>query len=223
MDLKEAYNRVDRNIFLAKLKQLNVGDTFINFLASYYFLDNISTQSSGERTRKQYQKQGLCKGCNLSSILFIIYTSELSNRMRARGLGVKLDLGEIICILLLADDIILIADSLETLDELQKILEQWCSDFRMKISLSKTCIITTLEDYECLITDTETMEEEVINHVSSYKYPGITQFVTPWRTSQKKGKEMVERAKTDKNGPGLSSWITQWQCQPCGKTLSFCV
>ena len=90
MDLKEAYNRVDRNIFLAKLKQLNVGDTFINFLASYYFLDNISTQSSGKRTRKQYQKQGLCKGCNLSSILFIIYTSELSNRMRARGLGVGL-------------------------------------------------------------------------------------------------------------------------------------
>ena len=53
------------------------------------------------------------------------------------------------------------------------------------------------------------MEEEVINHVRSYKYLGITQFITPWRTSQKKGKEMVERAKTDKNGPGLSSWITQ--------------
>ena len=76
VDLKEAYDRVDRNILLAKLKQLNVGDKFLNFLTSYYFLNNISTQSSGKRTRKQYQKRGLRQGCNLSSILFIIYTSE---------------------------------------------------------------------------------------------------------------------------------------------------
>ena len=81
--------------------------------------------------------------------------------MWARGLGVKLDSGEVICILLFANDIILIADSVETLDELRRILEQWCSDFRMKISISKTSVITTLEDYECSITDTETMEEEL--------------------------------------------------------------
>ena len=179
VDLKEAYDRVDRNILLAKLKQLNVGDKFINFLTSYYFLDNISTQSSGQRTRKQYQKQGLRQGCNLSSILFRIYLSELSNRMRAQDLGIKLESGEVVCILLFADDIILVADSVESLEKLRKILEQWCLDFKMKISISKTNVITSLEDYECAITDSGTMEEEIINHVSSYKYLGVTQFLTP--------------------------------------------
>ena len=56
VDLKEAYDRVDRNVLLAKLKQLNVSNKFINFLSSYYFLDNISSAASGKRTRKQYQK-----------------------------------------------------------------------------------------------------------------------------------------------------------------------
>ena len=111
VDLKEAYDRVDRNILLAELKQLNVGDKFINILTSYYF--HISTQSSEQRTRKQCQKQGLCQGCNLSSILFIIYLSELSNRMRTQELGIRLDSGELVCILLFPDDIILIADSVK--------------------------------------------------------------------------------------------------------------
>ena len=199
VDLKEAYDRVDRNILLAKLKQLNVGDKFTNFLTNYYFLDNISTQSSGQRTRKQYQKRGLRQGCNLSSILFIIYLSELSNRMRAGDLGIKLESGEVVCILLFADDIILVADSVESLEKLKKILEQWCLDFRMKISISKTNVITSLEDYECAISDSGTMEEEIINHVNSYKYLGVTQFLTPWRTSQRKGKEMLDTARTYKN------------------------
>ena len=91
VDLKEAYDRVDHDILLCKLKQLNVCDKFINFLSSYYFLDNISTESSGKRTRKQYQKQGLHQGCNLSSILFILYMIELSVKMRASGVGVRLE------------------------------------------------------------------------------------------------------------------------------------
>ena len=91
VDLKEAYDRVDHDILLCKLKQLNVCDKFINFLSSYYFLDNISTESSGKRTRKQYQKQGLHQGCNLSSFLFILYMIELSVKMRASGVGVRLE------------------------------------------------------------------------------------------------------------------------------------
>ena len=93
IDLQEAYDRVDRDILLTKLKQLNVSSKFIDFLSSYYFLDNISTASSGKRTRKQYQKRGLRQGCNLSSVFFIIYMSELSYWMRAAGVGVRLESG----------------------------------------------------------------------------------------------------------------------------------
>ena len=175
VDLKEAYDRVDRNVLLAKLKQLNVSSKFINFLSSYYFLDNISSAASGKRTRKQYQKRGLRQGCNLSSILFIIYMSELSARMRSSGVGVRLESGEIVNILLFADDIILISNSPETLELLKGILETWCINFRMKISISKTNVITSLEDLVCFIQDPETLHDEVVSHVSNYKYLGIQQ------------------------------------------------
>ena len=89
IDLQEAYDRVDRDILLTKLKQLNVSSKFIDFLSSYYFLDNISTASSGKRTRKQYQKRGLRQGCNLSSVLFIIYMSEDEGSRSRSPTGVR--------------------------------------------------------------------------------------------------------------------------------------
>ena len=173
IDLQEAYDRVDRNILRAKLKQLNVSTKFINFLSNYYFLDNISTASSGKRTRKQYQKRGLRQGCNLSSVLFIIYMSELSRRMRATGVGVHVESGVFINVLLFADDIILIANSPETLDQLKDIMETWCLDFRMKILIGKTKIITSLEDLKCSLQDLEKMESEIVDHVSNYRYLGV--------------------------------------------------
>ena len=82
IDLTEAYDRVDRHILIRKLEQLKIPNTFVNFLKNYYFEDNISSATAGQRTRKQYQKRGLRQVCNLSSILFIIYMSELGQRMR---------------------------------------------------------------------------------------------------------------------------------------------
>ena len=52
VDLKEAYDRVDRNVLLAKLRQLNFPDRFFSFLMDYYFQDNVSTSSTGNRSRK---------------------------------------------------------------------------------------------------------------------------------------------------------------------------
>ena len=199
VDLKEAYDRVDRSILLQKLKQLNVPKTFTNFLENYYFQDNISTLASGERTRPQYQKRGLRQGCNLSSILFILYLSELSNRMRASGLGAQLPDGSLVNILLFADDIIILGRTPDELERLRGILEVWCKDFRMKVSAAKTNLISPDKEYTCQLHDRITQESDVIERVTSYKYLGVHQFITPARTSSAKGLTMVSRANSYKD------------------------
>jgi len=40
----------------------------------------------------------------------------------------------------------------------------------MKISVSKTNITTSLEDLICKVTDTNTLEEEIVADVNNYKY-----------------------------------------------------
>ena len=135
VDLNEAYDRVDWSILLEKLILLNVpvAATFINFLESYYFQDNVSTASGGERTRPQYQKHGLRQGCNLSAVLFILYLSKLGRRMQLCCVGTRLLSGELLNILLFADNVIILASSVEDLLILKGIFKQWCRDFRMKV------------------------------------------------------------------------------------------
>ena len=113
VDLKEAYDRVD-TILLAKLRQLNFPTTFVNFLNNYYFQDWISMASGGTRTKQQYQKRGLRQGCNLSSGLLIIYLIEFGRRMRASGIGIRLPGVDLVNILMFADDIIILARSVDT-------------------------------------------------------------------------------------------------------------
>ena len=199
VDLKEAYDRVDRNILFAKLKQLNFPERFITLLTSYYFQDNVSTSSTGARSKTQYQQRGLRQGCNLSSVLFIIYVSELARRIRSSGHGVRLDSGEVIGILLFADDIILIADNTASINALRAILEGWCSDFKMSVSIGKTNIITPDQNFICSVSSDGNSESDIIDQVESYKYLGVMQYAETKRTTKHKGEEMLKRAKMYKN------------------------
>ena len=199
VDLKEAYDRVDRNILFAKLKQLNFPERFITLLTSYYFQDNVSTSSTGARSKTQYQQRGLRQGCNLSSVLFIIYVSELARRIRSSGHGVRLDSGEVIGILLFADDIILIADNTDSINALRAILEGWCSDFKMSVSIGKTNIITPDQNFICSVSSDGNSESDIIDQVESYKYLGVMQYAETKRTTKHKGEEMLKRAKMYKN------------------------
>ena len=155
----------------------------------YFFQDNISTSSTGTRSRTQYQKRGLHQGCNLSSVLFIIYVSELAHRVPRSGLGVRLESGETIGILLFADNIILIASSPSDLASLSSILESWCSDFKMLVSVAKTNVISPGDDFECSVSCDGISEATVISQVASYKYLGVNH-----RTSHHKGADMIRHA-----------------------------
>ena len=126
---------------MAKLKQLNFPNSFIDFLQHYYFNDNVTSMSGGIQTNPQYQSRGLRQGCNLSSILFAIYISELGFRVENSGLGVEIN-GEIVGLLMFADDLVFVTDNKDQIFQFKQILEKWSSDFRMKVSERKTQIIT---------------------------------------------------------------------------------
>ena len=134
------------------------------------------------------------EGCNLSSILFIIYISELGQRLSDSGCGVTLPSGEVISYLKFADDIFLVSNCDVDLDELKQILEGWCYNFRMKISAKKTQVIAQGE-FDWVITDTDGGALIELKQVSEYKYLGVEQKLSLTETSKAKGLSMVDRAK----------------------------
>ena len=193
IDLKAAYDTVDRTILISRLQKYNFPTEFILFLQDYYYNDYITSMSAGEPTKYLFQKRGLRQGCNLSPILFLIVVSDLSIDLENSKTGIEFR-DKIIGHLLFADDIILIAEKEEDIVKLKRILEKWCYNFNMKISCPKSQLITDVENVEIFFEPYEDQEIQLVKEVEEYKYLGLKQKVTMRRTQWMKNGSMIESA-----------------------------
>ena len=187
VDLKEAYDMIDRPILLGTLKEMNFPNRFLNFLKDYYEGDNITSGSGRIYTKPQFQQRGLPQGCNLSSILFILYLVSLSKKLNEKKIGIQLS-GLIISHLLFADDVIVFANNKTDLEQLKEALEEWCERHKMKISPEKSQIITPDDSEIWILKDKEINQEHILKIVESYPYLGVTQYDSAKMTVYKKSK-----------------------------------
>ena len=193
VDLKEAYDRVDRRILLKKLEAMNFPTVFLQFINSYYNEDYIISILEGECTRKQYQSRGLRQGCNLSSFLFILYVVDLSVLIHDSGYGMKLTPAHILAILLFADNIVLLANTMRELNELKVLLEEWCTANRMKVSVKKTQTITEDTTSQLYLRENDALKQ--ILSVSEYTYLGVSQCKTSILTASARKKAVLQKAR----------------------------
>ena len=198
VDLQEAYDRVDRGLLLKKMEQMNFPSRLLAYLKDYYSGDCIITDAAGVRSSKQYQSRGLRQGCNLSSILFLIYVSELGSRLQKSGVGIERQGGNPVPFFMFADDIVMLAVHAADLKLLQDILEGWAVDFKMKISVKKTQVISPDSKEEWFLINQETGQKEEIKSVAEYRYLGIDQGRDERETSANKSRTMVAKAESYK-------------------------
>ena len=83
---------------------------------------------------------GVCQGDTLSPTLFSFFINDLATEVKELGLGVDIN-GIKICILLYADDMVLIADSKSELQSVLNIMYQWCKKWRLRLNGNKTKIV----------------------------------------------------------------------------------
>ena len=86
---------------------------------------------------------GLRQGSPLSPILFSLFINEMYNEFKSsnvRGIQLFPDLTEIF-LLMFADDIGLISDTVTGLQKQPNILHEYCRDFKLKVNINKTKIM----------------------------------------------------------------------------------
>ena len=84
--------------------------------------------------------QGVRQGDNLSPTLFNIYINDLALELKKMNLGVTI--GNLhVCILLYADDIVLISESEQNLQIMLDFVNSWCNKWQMKINNEKLSIL----------------------------------------------------------------------------------
>ena len=112
------------------------------------------------------------QGDPLSPTLFSIFLNDLVEHIKQLGIGIEID-GIIICILLYADDIVLLAKSEAELQSLILSMEQWCQLYQLKVNVNKTKIVHFRNCRKCPTEFIFKMNENVLDKVEVYKYLGV--------------------------------------------------
>ena len=187
MDLQKAYDSVHRGILWEKMKKLGFGGKFLEAIKCMYKGDFVTCQTNGITTNPVYLGRGLRQGCSLSPMLFALYVVDLSRDLASSILGVML---YTVCVstLFFADDFVLIARTAEGLRELQNIVQRHCSALCMKLSISKSKVMSTSHDVWELFNGDEIVG--CLEKVLQFKYLGVETCLSPFKS----GKAMMKRA-----------------------------
>ncbi|CAG2248147.1 unnamed protein product [Mytilus edulis] len=140
IDFKKAYDTVNRFLLFCKLESIGISSKMLNALKSLYHKVQSCVKVNGNLTQWFDVQCGLKQGCVLSPILFNIFINNLVNEVKSLNVGIPIE-EEKICILLYADDIVLLAENESDLQMLLNVLHMWCHKNDISVNMSKSKII----------------------------------------------------------------------------------
>ena len=79
---------------------------------------------------------GVKQGDTLSPTLFCIYINDLAITLKGKGIGINVN-GQYVCLLLYADDLVLLAENEKDLQMLLDITQEWCHKWKLNINREK--------------------------------------------------------------------------------------
>jgi hypothetical protein len=139
LDIKKAYDRVDRDILWNKLHSFGFDERFIAILKQVYANPRSRLVFQGIETEPLYMPIGLRQGCVLSPILFALYLADLGRALELSGLGVSIN-GTRIPGMFFADDMILCGTN-KQLTEILDIVSKFADRNKIEFSGPKSVVL----------------------------------------------------------------------------------
>ncbi len=168
IDLEKAYDRVPRKKLWDVLKEYGIHGRLLAAIQSLYNNCKSCVRINGSNSDYFQVQVGLCQGCVLSPLLFIVFMDKIS-RISDNPAGIEI--GNVkVDSLLFADDVARLSTSEEGLQEALNQFDETCSTFGMKISTKKTELMTvSREPKQCNLQ----LNNNPLNQVSKFKYLGV--------------------------------------------------
>merc|ERR1712050_551100 len=138
LDFKKAYDSLDRKKLIEVLIGYKINPKIIDLIVQMY-RDDHTIIKLGNMVEKIEVTGGIRQGCSISTLLFKLITFKVIENLRKMEkykVGVYEDNS-----LWLADDATLIAENLQTLDQLLKCLEKSGKEYGLEINKEKTKIL----------------------------------------------------------------------------------
>lgn len=167
IDLKRAFETVDRNILLQKLEMYGIRGETKKWFESY--LDNRTQQTKygGVTSSKILTKYGVPQGSKLSSDLFILYINNINTCLEHSKIVLFAD---DTTIYLTCDDVY---SGVKRMNEDMKRLNKWLNCNKMKLNVEKSkCMVMNGSD-DILNCEPIMINGEIIERVDQFKLLGV--------------------------------------------------
>lgn len=175
VDFKKAFDSVDRYKLLVSLQNIGLNGHLFSAIASIYKSVKASVRDQGMTTDAFDCPMGVRQGCKLSPILFSIFINELSASINGNGIhGIQLtpDIIEIL-MLMFADDIALVADTVAGLQNHLNALKKHCLEWKLNVNVEKTKVVI-FKNGGCPSKNEKWFyNDKKIETVSSFNYVGV--------------------------------------------------
>jgi hypothetical protein len=151
---------------------LGVADNCCSVIKYIYANVQCSIRLNGNLTDWFNVNTGLKQGCPLSPLLFNLYIHDLVTFIKSYNCGI--DIGnEKVCILLYADDIVILANNENALQTLLNALATWCDDNCMTVNPTKSNVVQfrtpsvprSCTEFKC--------GDNIIHYADYYTYLGL--------------------------------------------------
>jgi hypothetical protein len=143
VDLRKAYDMVDREALLHKLEHMGVGSEFLRFLRMGFEDTKARVWLNGDASAPFPIKRGVPQGDPLSPLLFSLFIEDLLRELQDsetfHGLSVEASsrVRQALKVIAYADDIALVALSLEDLQRALDIVGAWATKWGMEVNTSR--------------------------------------------------------------------------------------
>ena len=168
LDVQKAFDTINHNILLNKLRTSGIGEELCSLLKNYLTNRQQKTKLHGHSSGLKPITVGVPQGSIIGPTMFILYINDLSKVLQFSKP------------LMYADDTVLYVSSSNKRDVRKKLqidlnnVERWCRENRLSLNVSKTKIMTFMSDharkkYVKFRLNTGGRE---IEEVDTYKYLG---------------------------------------------------
>ena len=172
IDMAKAFDNVNRNLLLHKLLNHNIdGKLYFAIKALYSNTENC-IRLNNLYTDWFSCNLGVRQGDTMSPTLFNIYINDLTTELKSHKYGVKVG-DKHICILLYADDIVMVSETEQNLQSMLNIVSKWCQKWRLSVNDTKSEIVHFRNKNKKQTTSKFYMGNKTLNLASKYKYLGV--------------------------------------------------
>ena len=172
IDFKKAFDFVNRDLLMYRLLLHRVNGKFYNSVKALYAKTSACVRLNNNFTNWFETGSGVRQGDCLSSTLFALFVNDLAVGLKDMKKGVKLNQLEV-CLLMYADDIVLLAENEDDLQNMLNYVQIWCKKWRLVINKQKTKVMHFRKSrkqkskFDFHLGDTE------LEMVCEYKYLGV--------------------------------------------------